>query len=369
VADRLDRHVDHDPMLIAAMLDDDSDDFERTAAAARVASCPDCAALHADLLALSAATREVPTPARPRDFRLTPADAAGLIAALGEPGAPSPRLTGVMTDTHAAAAHASHDTILVASLADHSLASSEREAAEALVAACGLCAALHADLVALSAATRAMPTPARPRDYTLTQGDAARLRPGGWRRWVAAFGTSRDALSRPLAVGLTTLGLAGLLVATIPSVLQGQGAALGGPASGASSERGPLTVANPGANADTGVPSLGGAAAAPSAGPLGPVYGALASPAPLPAASDQKGVALRPDQASPAPGHVDIAGGSSNGASAAPGGPNEQTGPSAERTLAPDATGLPLLLLLSGSLLIAGLGLFVIRWAARRFSD
>ena len=37
--------------------------------------------------------------------------------------------------------------------------SSEREAAEALVAACASCAALHADLLALRAATRAMPTP------------------------------------------------------------------------------------------------------------------------------------------------------------------------------------------------------------------
>ena len=126
-----------------------------------------------------------------------------------------------MTDPFTSSDHASHDTILVASLADHSLPASERSAAEALVAACSQCADLHADLLALRAATRAMPTPARPNDYTLTPRDAARLRSGGWRRFVAILGTSRDALSRPLAVGLTTLGLAGLLVATLPSFSMG----------------------------------------------------------------------------------------------------------------------------------------------------
>ena len=105
---------------------------------------------------------------------------------------------------------------------------SERRA-EALVAGCSLCAQLHADLVALGAAARAMPTPARPRDYVLTPADAARLRPSGWRRVVAAFGTARDGFSRPLAVGLTTLGLAGLLVTTVPSILPWSSATSGGP--------------------------------------------------------------------------------------------------------------------------------------------
>ena len=109
--------------------------------------------------------------------------------------------------------------MLVASLADHSLPDADRKAAEALVASCRDCADLHADIVALRAATPAMPTPARPSDYTLTADDAARLRSRGWRRLVSAFGTARDSFSRPLAVGLTTLGIAGLLVASLPSIL------------------------------------------------------------------------------------------------------------------------------------------------------
>ena len=155
--------------------------------------------------------------------------------ATGEPGDAMARLSGVMTDLSPASDHASHDTILVSSLADHSLPASERAAAEALVATCSQCADLQADLLALRAATRAMPTPARPTDYTLTERDAARLRSGGWRRFVAILGTSRDALSRPLAVGLTTLGLAGLLVSAAPSFMMGS----------ASSGAAPTTVGAP----------------------------------------------------------------------------------------------------------------------------
>ena len=65
-----DRHADHDPLLIAALLDTDLAATERVAAQSRIATCPECAALHADLVALSTATAALPAPARPRDFRL-----------------------------------------------------------------------------------------------------------------------------------------------------------------------------------------------------------------------------------------------------------------------------------------------------------
>jgi hypothetical protein len=61
-----------------------------------------------------------------------------------------------------------------------------------------------------------LPVPARTRDFTLTTSDAARLRGSRWRRLIAAIGSSRDVFSRPLAIGLTTLGVAGLLVASVP---------------------------------------------------------------------------------------------------------------------------------------------------------
>jgi len=117
--------------------------------------------------------------------------------------------------------HATHDLVLVAEAADRG------GRLAGLQAACPDCLALHADLVLLAAALPDAAVPARPRDFTLSAADAARLRPAGWRRWLAAIGTSRDAVSRPLAIGLTTLGLAGLLVASIPGALPGGSATSG----------------------------------------------------------------------------------------------------------------------------------------------
>src|ERR1700704_697802 len=65
-------------------------------------------------------------------------------------------------------------------------------------------------------ATAALPTAVRPSDFQLTPEQAARLRPMGWRRLVAAFASPRLAMTRQLGIGLTTLGLAGLLVSVLP---------------------------------------------------------------------------------------------------------------------------------------------------------
>jgi anti-sigma factor RsiW len=121
--------------------------------------------------------------------------------------------------------HATHDPLLVAALVDRDLSGPEHDLAKALVADCSACAKLHADLRSLAGATRALPTPPRPRDFTLSPADAERLRPNLVRRLLGAIGSSRDTFSRPLAMGLTTLGLAGLLVATVPTVLPSGGAA------------------------------------------------------------------------------------------------------------------------------------------------
>ena len=122
--------------------------------------------------------------------------------------------------------HAGHDLLRVAEAADRG----GRLPTE--LAGCADCVALHADLVALTTALPSAALPVRPRDYTLTPADAARLRPGGWRRILGAIGSSRDVITRPLAIGFTTLGLAGLLVATVPGVLPGSGGTAGSGASG-----------------------------------------------------------------------------------------------------------------------------------------
>jgi hypothetical protein len=73
-----DSHQAHDPFLVAQLAADDLTGSERAAAERLVSECPRCAELLADLRAITSATSALPPPARTRDFRLTPADAARL---------------------------------------------------------------------------------------------------------------------------------------------------------------------------------------------------------------------------------------------------------------------------------------------------
>jgi hypothetical protein len=379
VADLHGPHADHDSSLIAGLLDRDVSAGDRAAAEMLIADCPECAALHADLIALSAATQDLPPSPRARDFRLTPADAERLAAIVpGEPEAAISRRTGVMTD-RPTASHAAHDAMLVASLADHSVPDGERTAAEALVASCRDCADLHGDLAALRAATVAMPTPARTRDYTLTADDAIRLQPRGWRRLVSAFGTTRDAFSRPLAVGLTTLGLAGLLVTSLPSILPGGATSatgslstVGGPVPAGAPLQAPGTNAEAGNGSDAPAAAAAAASAAPSGEKSVGVGGPVSSPVPvaLPAASPGTDVSVnQPDRNSfgPAQSFGDTAG-VTGGSTPTPGALAglDSTG---QRPEAAQQLGIPPLAIVSGAFLLVGLGLFAIRWGARRLGD
>ena len=141
------------------------------------------------------------------------------------------------------AAHARHDTSIVASLAARSgdLDDAETSAARNQVASCQACADILADLVALQVALPASATPRRPRDFRLTPDDARRLHRSGWRRFLGWIGSPRDGYSRPLAIGLTTLGLAGVLLASIPSMTFMSGAGGAAPAT----ELAPMNQAAP----------------------------------------------------------------------------------------------------------------------------
>jgi hypothetical protein len=276
----------------------------------------------------------------------------GTLASAGEPGGAGARLTGEMT--HPSTDHATHDELLIASLLDRSTGDPDRDRAEALVAACGDCAALHRDLVALSAASRVLPTPLRPREFTLSADDAERLRPRGLRRLIAAFGSSRDVFSRPLAIGLTTLGLAGLLVATIPGVLSGQGGASVALSSVERSDGGA------GANPES-IGTSSQAQAAPSAGPSA----AAAQAAPAPVAPLPEALPSEPTYDKFGAGPV-----ASGGAAAvAPGSSPAED----QAAAAPTPAELPAerdgVIVLAGLLLVVGLGLFALRWTARRLGD
>ncbi len=231
--------------------------------------------------------------------------------------------------------HAAHDRTLIAALStrDPGLSEAERAQADALRAGCPECARLHDDLVALATALPTTATPARSRDFTLTPADAERLRRTGLRGWLGRVGTSRDVLTRPLAIGFTTLGLAGLLVATAPTLLPASSGASGG----------------------ASLP----AAAAPTS------EAALASGAP----AESQALTM---SAAPSPvddGEVFNGADSSDGARAttAPAEAGDQ--PSTEAAIRDDASGLSVLLVLAGSMFIVGLGLFALRWSARRFGS
>jgi len=349
VADDLDRHSEHDPMLVAGLVGDPDGGSADDPAGTWITDCADCSALYADLLALSVSTRALPTPPRVRDYTLTAADATRL--------------------TKAATVHTAHDMQLVAALVDRTVDPAERRSAEALIEACADCAALHADLVSLATATKDMQVPSRPRDYSLTPADAERLRRGGWRRLVAAFGTSRDSLSRPLAIGFTSLGLVGVLVVGAPSVLQvGSSTAGSAATSGQTIEAAEAAGVDGSAAAGGGI-EPGGPVIAPPPGAVSDLAGELTELRPGAAAASP--IVVAPIRASDAANQLDsippldpvTRTGSSKGAT-----PDvARVGPVAGSTQ--QGSGDSSVFVLSGLFLLIGLGLFVIRWEARRLSD
>ena len=85
------------------------------------------------------------------------------------------------------------------------------------IGTCPACGALHADLLGLQRALRESWLPSRPRDLRLTVAVALRLRRRSWGGWVALIGSTRDGITRPLALGFTALGLGGLLLTSTPA--------------------------------------------------------------------------------------------------------------------------------------------------------
>lgn len=110
-----------------------------------------------------------------------------------------------MADT---GSHAKHDRFAIAAAVGGTTPT--------LIGSCPSCGALFTDLLAIRGAIREAWAPARPREFLLSTADAARLRPAGWRRLLAAIGTRRDTITRPIALTCTGLGLAGLLLSTVP---------------------------------------------------------------------------------------------------------------------------------------------------------
>jgi hypothetical protein len=266
----------------------------------------------------------------------------------------------------------------VAALAAGDLELIARTEAETLVSTCDDCAELFADLKVIAVATAALPDVPRTRDFRITAADAARLRPRGWRALVDAIGGARAGFTRPLAAGLTTLGLVGLLVTTIPSALSGQAGAapVAAPDDGArysyasaapaSAAAAPVAGAGPDVHASPPVVALG-----PSAGPS-----AAASTAPqvdtgTPAATRDSVEAVGTVAPTPVGNGVQppgTKGGRGTGAGAtASGGTTDESASGALFGSNTGNGGWPLLPI-SIVCLVAGLGLFAIRWSARQLA-
>ncbi len=239
---------------------------------------------------------------------------------------------------HTSAALAEDHAALIVALDGGDLAGAERGRAEALVESCAGCAALRADLAAIRGAMASLPVPPRRRDFQLNPEDAARFRPTAWRRllgWLAAPGST----VRPLATGLATLGVVGLLLtAGLPG--------LGG---------GATTLSTVGTPAEVPAPDGGGVEG----------YGAAASPEVQPAALPTA-----------APSAAGLAGTSGDAAAspavpernATTGATDQMAGKGIDEATA-TASGPPLALILSGVLLAAGLALFGARALALRRAD
>ena len=273
-----------------------------------------------------------------------------------------------MTDrlrTNAPAAHARHDLSIVAALAARAadLTDAEAATARAQVASCAACEDALADFIALQTTLPTTVTPRRPRDFRLTPEDAQRLHRSGWRRFLGYFGSPRDGFSRPLAIGLTTLGVAGVLLASVPASMFQGGSGGAAPMTAAPA---PVNQAAPapgteGNATDRTTPEAAGASsAAPSAAMAAPSASAASSAAASPTSAVLGNVARSP-----------AASGSSDTQVFTGGNPDEvipDTSGGSDTGLRDDTSGPSTLLLVGGALLIAGLGLFALRWSARRLS-
>jgi hypothetical protein len=266
--------------------------------------------------------------------------------------------------------HDRHDPLLVAALAADDLAGTDRDQAIALTRSCADCATLHDDLLVLARATAAAlpPFPTPSRDFRLTPADAARLRPSGWRRLVAALSAPRSAVTRPLGVGLATLGLVGLLIG---NVQLGGTTASQNAAAGPGSAYGPLRLAPPAASAATG--GARADAAAPSPGLPGaqvPEGGLAAGPvSPAPASADGTGYAAPIITTAPRTAAGQSAPVGSDGKTTADQASSGDTDLQAGSTAGTPAAGEPFrpLNVLFGAAVVVGLGLLVAaRYAGRR---
>ena len=267
--------------------------------------------------------------------------------------------------THLPPSHADHDPLAIAAYAAGDATGPELDDALALVAACTDCAALHHDLRAIAAALPDLPAPARSRDFRLTPGQAASLRPSGWRRLLAPFAGPKFAFAGPVGAGLATLGLAGILVAGSFGVpLAMTAPADGGAAAASDAAAMERSNASGGAEpfaAESPAPVALPAAEAPASAPA-PAVEAPAVEAPVVGAPAAAPVGDAPASAAPvgdAEGEVAIT-------QAGPGPTAAVEADKVASGVTPETEPVPVVPMLSAVALLIGVTLVALRYAGRR---
>lgn len=260
---------------------------------------------------------------------------------------------------HTPPAAAADHSALMAALDGGDLAGDELARARAVAAACPGCAALLADLAVIRAALPAVPAPSRRRDFRLSPEDAARLRPSGWRR-ISGWLASPRSTVRPLATGLATLGIVGLLVgAGLP------GLGVGSTASAPAEDRAAAPLAAGAATQEPGSGSDAAGSRVPAPSPPaveGPTSGPAAAGAPASSPSLLFGANAAPSASPGAEG----AGGGAPAAGSVPAPQPEPGGAAAKEAPAGTDGGASSMTIISAALLAAGLGLLAARAVAVR---
>ncbi len=117
-----------------------------------------------------------------------------------------------------AAEHRRHDRLLVARFAAGDASGAQQHEARALVRRCSECAALAADITAISGSVAQLPAPPRTRDFRLTSDQAARMRGSRLDRWLRTITGSGWATVRPVAAVALSVGLVMSVVGALPIV-------------------------------------------------------------------------------------------------------------------------------------------------------
>jgi hypothetical protein len=138
----------------------------------------------------------------------------------------------------------------------------EHEARE-LVRRCSECAALAADIAAISKSVARMPAPPRPRDFRLTADQAAHLRGSRIDRWLRTLTGSGWSTVRPVAAVALSIGMVMSVVGFMPVI----GAATGGPTGTQALQ--PVAVASPPTDRSADAPAPGATADTSEIGPDG----------------------------------------------------------------------------------------------------